>query len=74
MEWIDRGFQSGGELFQKLDASTPFRQVEAANTVRGRSWAIHDGILGEPWPALEVRMFKRVGHHAGICTFPDAAY
>jgi hypothetical protein len=74
MEWIQRGFQLGGELFRKLDGSTPFRQVEMANTVRGRSWAIHDGILGEPWPALEVRMFKRVGHHAGVCTFPDAAY
>ena len=74
MEWIHRDFQTGGDLFQKLDASTPFRQIEMADTVRGRSWAIHDGILGEPWPALEVRMFKRVGHHAGVCTFPDAVY
>jgi hypothetical protein len=74
MECIHRGFQSGGELLQKLDGSTPFRQVETAKTVRGRSWAIHDGILGEPWPSLDVRMFKRVGHHAGICTFLDAVY
>ncbi|GAB4526230.1 MAG: hypothetical protein Kow0063_00230 [Anaerolineae bacterium] len=74
MEWIHREFQPGGELFQKLDGSTPFRHPDMANTVRGRSWAIHDGILGEPWPALEVSMFKRVGHHAGQCTFPDAAY
>lgn len=74
MDSIERGFHLGGELFYQLDGSTPFRDAEAANTVRGRSWAIHDGILGEPWPALEVRMFKRVGHHAGICTFPDAVY
>lgn len=74
MEWIHREFQPGGELFQKLNGSTLFRQAEMASTVRGRSWAIHDGILGEPWPALEVSMFKRVGRHAGQCTFPDAAY
>jgi hypothetical protein len=74
MEWIHREFQPGGELFKKLNGSTPFRQPKLANTVRGRSWAIHDGILGEPWPALEVEMFKRVGHHAGVCTFPDAVY
>ncbi len=74
MEWIHGEFQPGGELFQRLDGSTPFRQAEMGATVRGRSWAIHDGVLGEPWPALEVRMFKHVGHHAGMCTFPDAAY
>jgi len=74
MEWIHREFQPGGEFFQKLDRSTPFRQPEMADTVRGRSWAIHDGVLGQPWPALEVSMFKRVGSHAGICTFPQAVY
>ena len=74
MEWIHREFQPGGQFIAKLDGSTPFRQAIMANNVRGRSWAIHDGILGEPWPALEVRMFKRVGQHAGICTFPDAVY
>jgi hypothetical protein len=74
MEWIHRGFQAGGELFEKLNGTTPFRQSEMANTVRGRSWAIHDGILGEPWPLLKVKMYKRVGHHARMCTFPDAVY
>jgi hypothetical protein len=74
MEWIHREFQPGGELFRKLDGTTPFRRVEMADSVRGRSWAIHDGVLGEPWPALEVSMFKRVGQHAGMCTFPDAVY
>jgi hypothetical protein len=74
MEWIHQEFQPAGQLFTKLDGSTRFRQVVMANTVRGRSWAIHDGVLGEPWSALDVKMFKRVGEHAGVCTFPDAVY
>jgi len=72
MQDIHAGFQPGGELFQKLDASTPFRQPEQAHTVRGRSWAIHDGILGRPYEG--VRMYRRVGHDAGVCTFPNAVY
>lgn len=74
MKWIHHEFQPGGELFQELDGSNPFRMTALARTVRGRSWAIHDGILGEPWPTLEVTMFKRVSHRAGVCTFPDAVY
>jgi hypothetical protein len=74
MEWVHGEFQPGGLLFKKLDRSTPFRRPAMAHTIRGRSWAIHDGILGEPWPALEVRMFKRVGQDAEVCTFPDAVY
>jgi len=74
MKSIHQEFQPGGELTARLDRSTPFRQPEMVHTVRGRSWAIHDGILGEPWPALEMMMFKRVGSHAGISTFPDAVY
>jgi len=72
MEWINAEFAPGGVLYQRLDNSTPFRRPEFAFTVRGRSWAIHDGILDEPWGG--VRMYKRVGHHAGICTFPNATY
>lgn len=67
MEWIDAGFQPGGELYARLDGSTPFRQPGAEKTVRGRSWAIHDGILGEPFQG--VRMYKRVGQYAGVSTF-----
>jgi hypothetical protein len=37
-------------------------------TVRGRSWAIHDGILDEPWDG--VRIYKTVGENAGVDTFP----
>ncbi len=72
MEWIHKEFAPGGLLHRQLDGSTPFRMPEAAHTVRGRSWAIHDGILGEPF--ANVRMYKRVGVHAGVCTFPDAAW
>jgi hypothetical protein len=74
MEWIDREFRPGGELQARLDGSTPFRQPGMERTVRGRSWAIHDGLLGEPWPTLGVKMVKQVGREAGICTFPGAVY
>lgn len=67
MERINEGFQPGGELFARLNGSTPFRRPGAETTARGRSWAIHDGILGEPFQG--VRMYKRVGHNAGISTF-----
>jgi hypothetical protein len=49
MEWIDREFAPGGELFQRLDGSTPFRHPSFARSIKGRSWAIHDGVLPEPW-------------------------
>jgi hypothetical protein len=71
MEEINAGFQPGGELFQKLDGSTPFRQPGAEKTVRGRSWAIHDGILGEPWRGIE--MYRRM-QPSNVCTFPDFVY
>ena len=66
MEYIQAAFSPGGHLLQKLDGSTPFRQPEAANSIRLRSWAIHDGILGEPF--TEVTMYKHVGKKAGINT------
>jgi len=71
MEEIQEGFQPGGEFFEKLDGSTPFRQPGAEKTVRGRSWAIQDGILGEPWRGIE--MYRRV-EPAEVCTFPDCVY
>jgi hypothetical protein len=72
MEWIHRGFQPGSYLHQALDGSTPFRQPDACLTIRGRSWAIHDGILGDPW--YGIKMYKRVGKHAGVDTFPGGSY
>lgn len=72
MESIQAGFQEGGELRQKLDGSNPFRSAHAANSIRLRSWAIHDGILGEPF--TNVTMYKRVGKSANINTALDIAW
>jgi len=75
MDVIHKEFQPGGELHKALDGSTPFRQVEQWKTVRGRAWAIHDGILqviDRKWDDL--KMIKQVGRHAGVNTFPDAEY
>lgn len=75
MDTIHREFQPGGELHKALDGSTPFRQPEQWKTVRGRAWAIHDGILqviDRKWDDL--KMIKQVGRHANVTTFPDAEY
>ena len=75
METIDREFRPGGRLHQALDGSTPFRRPEQWRTVRGRAWAIHDGILetiGMNWDSI--RMSKRLGRHAGVDTFTDGVY
>lgn len=69
MQAINEGFRPGGELYRRLDGSTPFRMPGMERTVRGRSWAIHDGILDEPWD--EIRIYKSIGRHAGINTFPE---
>jgi len=65
---IDRDFQPGGKLFKRLDGSTSFRMPGMERTVRGRSWAIHDGILDEPWDGVQI--YKMIGTDAGIDTFP----
>jgi hypothetical protein len=72
MEWIHREFNPGGLLHRRLDGSTPFRQPGAENSVRGRSWAIHDGIMGMAYD--DIKMYKRAGIHAGVITFPHAAW
>ena len=72
MEQIQAGFQPGGELRQHLDDSTPFRSPKAADSIRLRSWAIHDGILGEPF--TDVTMYKRIGKPAGIDTAPNCEW
>ncbi|MCJ7435838.1 MAG: hypothetical protein MUO77_20350 [Anaerolineales bacterium] len=66
MNSIQAGFQAGGDLGPLLDGSSPFRQPDAANSILRRSWAIHDGILGEPF--TNVTMYKRVGVSAGVNT------
>jgi hypothetical protein len=69
---IDREFREHGELHQKLSQDRVFRPLDAWRSVRGRSWAIHDGILGHPFTGFQ--MYKRIGINAGINTFPDAAW
>jgi hypothetical protein len=79
---INKEFQPGGVLFNSLNNSTPFRRPGMELTVHGRSWAIHDGILDEPWEELsvdkvldepweDIKIYKMIGQHAGINTFPE---
>jgi hypothetical protein len=80
MKRIHELFQPGGELYKKLDGSTPYRKPEFANTVRGRSWAIHDGIFSEiedevlegGWESPV--MYRMVGKPRSMITFPDPIY
>ena len=72
MEAIHAAFQPGGTLHACLDGSTPFRSPDAWKTIRGRSWAIHDGILGHPFTGCQ--MYKRIGTEAGVNTFPGAVW
>lgn len=65
---IDREFQPDGRYYARLDGSTPFRMPGMERTVSGRSWAIHDGIMDAPWD--EVQIYRMIGVHAGINTFP----
>lgn len=64
---IDREFQEGGRYYSRLDGSSPFRMPGMDLTVKGRSWAIHDGIMDEPWD--DVQIYRMIGVHAGINTF-----
>lgn len=72
MERIQTGFHEGGDLLSRLDGSTPFRLPEAANHIRLRSWAIHDGLLGEPF--TKVTMYKRIGQSARAATCPGCPW
>lgn len=75
MNDIHREFQPGGALYAHLDDSSPFRRRDQAATVRGRAWAIHDGILEAldlRWDKL--RMVMQIGRNSGVETFPNAAY
>lgn len=72
MRTWNEGFQPGGELDQALDGSSPFRQPGMGASIRGRSWALHDGVAGEGFD--RVTMYKHVGVSAGIKTFPGASW
>lgn len=75
MDDIQREFQQGGALYQALDGGSAFRKRDRAHTVRGRAWAIHDGVLealDQRWD--KIRMVKQIGRYAGVETFPKAVY
>ena len=72
MEAIHDGFGESGPLASVLDGSSPLRSSEARRTVRGRSWALHDGISPGTWGG--VKMYRAPGRHAGINTFPGGLY
>jgi hypothetical protein len=69
---INRQFQPGGDYHRRLTGETLFRDPQAWNSIRGRSWAIHDGVLGHPFTGFV--MYKRVGVHAQINTVPDSRW
>lgn len=69
---IHEHFQPGGELYERLTEENPFRHPNAWKSIRGRSWAVHDGILGHPFTGFQ--MYKRIGLDANINTFPNAVW
>jgi hypothetical protein len=76
MDEIHAAFADGGALQRLLDGSTPFRQRDFDASVRGRSWAIHDGILAGTscggWSG--VKMYRVPGRGSTVSTFPDGRY
>lgn len=72
MQSLNTRFSPDGDLLPRLNGTTVFRAPTAWSTIRGRSWAIHDGVLGEPYTG--VTMYKRVGQLAGIDTFPGGSW
>lgn len=75
---IHEEFKPGGVLYGRLGGS-PFRKPEFANTARGRSWAIHDGILDDaedfgigPWSPP--KMYRMAGKHFEVDTAPGVVY
>ncbi len=72
MERLHLDFMPGRILHTRLDDSTPFRSRNAWESVRGRSWAIQDGITGEPFNGFQ--MYKRIGQNAGVNTFPGSRW
>jgi hypothetical protein len=72
MERIHREFEPEGLLYRRLDDSTPFRRKGMEKTVRGRSWAIYDGVFAEAFDEEweSPKMYKMLGKDSGVNTFP----
>jgi len=67
MEAIHKRFQEDESLISLL-GTTPFRRPEAKESIFYRTWAIHDGILGEKFD--QVTMYKQVGQKSIFTTAP----
>lgn len=76
MENIHKEFQPGGLLYKRLDHSTPFRKKGMEKSIRGRSWAIYDGVYSdafdEEWESPI--MYKIQGKDFKVNTFPGQIY
>jgi hypothetical protein len=67
MEAIHTRFLEDDTVITKF-GSTPFRKPEAQHSIFYRTWAIHDGILGENFNG--VTMYKVIGKKGSINTAP----
>jgi len=67
METINTRFLEDKEVISKL-GSTPFRRKEAQQSIFYRTWAIHDGILGEKFDGYT--MYKTLEKKATVNTAP----
>ncbi len=67
MEEINNGFSPDGQFSSQLDGSI-FRSENSSESIRLRSWAIHDRILGKPFS--NVSMYKEIDDPAQLNTAP----
>lgn len=65
METIHTRFLEDEEIISQF-GTTPFRRPEAQHSIFFRSWAIHDGILGEHFDG--VTMYKVIGQKGAVNT------
>lgn len=71
MQQIHLDFIQDQSLKDKL-GSNPFRHPEAVSSIFYRSWAIHDGILAEPFD--NITMYKVLGKKFDVETAPDVKW
>jgi len=67
MEAIHSRFLEDDNVINKF-GTTPFRKPEAQHSIFFRTWAIHDGILGESFSG--VTMYKIIGKTGSMNTAP----
>jgi hypothetical protein len=67
METIHQRFLEDQDII-KLLGTSPFKRPEAQHSIFFRSWAIHDGILGEKFDG--VTMYKIIDKKGELDTAP----